>query len=346
MTKNKTFKTCMITQQTDYLTEEQIKAVLNSKKTIKDYCYILHDKDKDENGNLKASHYHIVLRFTGSIDIKYICEWFNVKEQYIEPIKTTFMNSLQYLIHKNNPEKYQYDIKECKTNNIKLIKQIEQPINLTISEILELINIGVIRKWNYTKYINLEQVIKYKKQIDIAFRYWEDEKEMNPNRNIKVIFITGESGKGKSTYSKYLANERTNGGGVCVGSSSNDPLQDYKNQESLILDDLRDNSFTFTDFLKVLDNHTNSSIKSRFNNKRFYGSLIIITSKEPITKWYSNIKNPEDRKQLYRRINEYYIIEDDLLIKGFIDEYGNVNNLTPELFDLDYYKNYCNQNKI
>lgn len=48
----KTYKTCEIMQQLEYMTEEQIEKGLDH-NAIKDYAYILHDKDEDKDGNKK-----------------------------------------------------------------------------------------------------------------------------------------------------------------------------------------------------------------------------------------------------------------------------------------------------
>lgn len=39
------------------------------------YTFALHDKDKDENGDLKKPHIHIVKRFNKSVSVKYCAEW-------------------------------------------------------------------------------------------------------------------------------------------------------------------------------------------------------------------------------------------------------------------------------
>ena len=100
----------------------------------------------------------------------------------------------------------------------------------------------------------------------------------------------------------------------CVSSSSNDFMQDYLGQKGLILDDCRDRSFkSFEDCLKLLDNHTSSTVQSRFHNKSFNGEIIVITSSVPLSYWfrgknndgnYFNVAN-EDFVQLYRRISCY-----------------------------------------
>ena len=82
----------------------------------------------------------------------------------------------------------------------------------------------------------------------------------------------------------------------------------------LILDDLRDSTFKFDDLIKLLDNHTNSSIRSRYNNKVFNGDTIFITTSKPLPTWYNGIDSKvpdENLKQLYRRIKEYILITDD-----------------------------------
>ena len=104
----------------------------------------------------------------------------------------------------------------------------------------------------------------------------------------------------------------------CISSSSNDIFQDYKGQRAIILDDLRakeENEYVksgieFVELLKMIDNNTQSSVYSRFQNKVFVGKMIVITSSVPIKYWYRQMQynNREDLKQLYRRINSYVVV--------------------------------------
>ena len=96
----------------------------------------------------------------------------------------------------------------------------------------------------------------------------------------------------------------------CISSSSNDPFQDYKGQNAIILDDLRDKAFEFEDLLKILDNNTASSVRSRFANKVFNGKMIVITTTVPLWYWYSHLRtNSNDTLlQLYRRISCYVVV--------------------------------------
>lgn len=172
---------------------------------------------------------------------------------------------------------------------------------------------------------------------------------MQADRNITVMFITGKGGVGKSTYAKKLMEERF-GNDFCISSSSNDPWQDYLGQKGMILDDARDKSFeNFSDFLKIIDNHTSSSVACRFSNKVFNGELIIITSSIPLRYWYRGrnskgypfVVDNEGFEQLYRRINCYVEVKPETIVvysdgldkNGYPQGLGRIykNNLVEDL---------------
>lgn len=144
------------------------------------------------------------------------------------------------------------------------------------------------------------------------------------------MFICGKGGTGKTFYAKKLL--KSLGYDFCISSSSNDPFQDYMGQNAIILDDLRDKSFEFEDLLKILDNNTASSVKSRFANKVFNGKMIIITSSIPLKYWFKsgrfNGLNKEDFRQLYRRINCYVQVTfDEISVFNGCDDEGNAKGL-------------------
>ena len=120
----------------------------------------------------------------------------------------------------------------------------------------------------------------------------------------------------------------------CVSSSSNDPFQDYMGQQAIILDDLRDKAFDFEDLLKLLDNNTASSVKSRFSNKVFNGKMIVITSTVPLAFWYYEYRynHMDTLQQLYRRITSYVVVEEQHVnVFGEIDDRGRPSGL-PRVF--------------
>ena len=89
----KSYKTCEIMQQLEYMTEEQIEKGLYH-NAVKDYAYILHDKDKDKDGNQKKPHWHICIRFKDSVPTESICKWFGITENYINKIRGRFGDAL------------------------------------------------------------------------------------------------------------------------------------------------------------------------------------------------------------------------------------------------------------
>ena len=144
---------------------------------------------------------------------------------------------------------------------------------------------------------------------------------LNTDRQVEVVFICGKGGTGKTYYAKKLL--KSLGYDYCISSSSNDPFQDYMGQRAIILDDLRDRAFEFEDLLKILDNNTSSSVRSRFTNKVFNGDMIVITSSVPLNYWYKDYqyRGYDALVQLYRRISCYVKMTEAYTIAA-IDENG------------------------
>lgn len=86
------------------------------------YAYILHNKDLDNEGNIKKSHLHLIIynfekRKRLSTMINELSEKLEINPFAItiDTIKS-LEGSIQYLIHKNDIEKYHYDKCEIITN--------------------------------------------------------------------------------------------------------------------------------------------------------------------------------------------------------------------------------------
>lgn len=278
----------------EYSYEDIQKIVIDwsNEKEI-EYFMIMHDEDKDN------IHYHLVLRF-GSVT-----RFETIKNKFpygnIENSKSS-KNSIQYLIHQNSPEKHQYSPTDIITNSTDLNKYLlkskvseELDINFYVDEIAN----GRIKEYEYTEKIPVDIYTKYSNRIDKAFKFYYDKMLLDSDRNIDVEFYYGQGGTGKTLYAKTLC--MLHNESYYISSSSNDVMQDYKGQDVLILDDLRDESFKFDDLLKILDNNTKSTINSRYRNKLFIGTRIIITSNIELKEWYKWQKK-EDIHQLHRRI--------------------------------------------
>lgn len=147
-------------------------------------------------------------------------------------------------------------------------------------------------------------------------------------RNLEVVYLVGPAGSGKTTAAKFFAENA--GYDYFVTGSGEDILDSYDKEEAIILDDYRATTMRFSEFLKFIDNHTNSSIKSRYNNKDISNcKVMFITSVFEPAKLYkvTNVEddesntNEEPLEQLMRRLkHKVYFIENDRIYVQHNDE--------------------------
>lgn len=76
------------------------------------FAAILHDQDVyedgDQKGELKKPHWHIVLRFKNAVWNTALAKELGIEPNYLKACQD-FDASLLYLVHFNNPEKFQYE---------------------------------------------------------------------------------------------------------------------------------------------------------------------------------------------------------------------------------------------
>ena len=303
-----------IVSDIDHMGEESLSKGIVS-NYVQDWLYILHDKDtyteEDEKrnnehkkGTLKKAHYHIYLRLKDSTNIKYIASAFNVPENFVSRVKGKWVDAMLYATHRNAPEKYQYSDEEVVSNfdftTVRDKEEKKKSDNKYLDTIIDKIDSGEIREYNLTKYISMKDYIKFERQIKRAFEY-RTQKMKGIDRDMKCIYIQGVSGAGKTTYAKRIAEDKNMS--YYISSGSDDVLDDYKGEDCIILDDLRPSCMGLSDLLKMLDNNTSSSVKSRFKNKVLECRLIIITTTLPIETFFRNVfsEEVESAIQLYRR---------------------------------------------
>lgn len=128
--KSKIFSSVLYEDSTSYNYEEILK---NIKANSVQYAYIVHDKDEvtlndlEEQegieevqlkyvGEKKKKHTHVVWIVDNSIQLGLAANIMGIPSNYVKKVKNK-VGALQYLIHKNNPEKYQYE-PECIVTNI------------------------------------------------------------------------------------------------------------------------------------------------------------------------------------------------------------------------------------
>jgi hypothetical protein len=84
-------------------------------------------------------------------------------------------------------------------------------------------------------------------------------------------------------------------------------LDGYMGQDVIVLDDMRPSCMGLSDLLKMLDNNTASSVKSRYKNKVLECRMIIVTSILEIDTFFNNVfaEEKETIVQLKRRCRTY-----------------------------------------
>lgn len=83
--------------------------VLQKLSDFPQYVYILHDKDTEEGGQLKKAHYHWLISCKSPVSLQTISNRLGVPQNAVEFCRS-FKAFLLYMIHANEPDKYQYSV--------------------------------------------------------------------------------------------------------------------------------------------------------------------------------------------------------------------------------------------
>lgn len=296
-------------------TKEKIDEVLADLPC--DYAYILHDKDVLEDGSPKEPHFHVYVNFgQTSWQSDRVGARFGVADNFVCKVKGRKSDIEEYLTHRNAPEKYQYDESEVYSNYdwVKSRDEAKEKKNKKQrgEEIRNNIVTGVWRDYNLHTFVSAKEFYEHKKLIDLAFDY-RIRTLKGADRDMQAVYIYGDSGTGKSTLAKEIANEHNYS--VYVSSGSNDVLDDYRGEDCVILDDLRPSCMGLSDLLKLLDPYTSSTVKSRYKNKVLECKMIIITTTMPIKSFFDKVfeSDGETAVQLQRRCKAlFYLTIDEM----------------------------------
>lgn len=320
----KSVRSIEIEQQCKYGFTEDFVETLISKECVKQYAWIKHDMENE-------NHIHCMLWFRSPVPTDSILKWIEGKGgiSQLEKIKKDD-SACAYLTHANRPEKYQYQIENVHTNieDFKGITEREKALS-NVQPLIDDILCGKLTENELKNGTYGNIYVKHKRKIDTAFEYYYDSKRrkvMKEEKDIVVVFIDGDSRTGKTSY--VIDQCKALHLSYCKSSSSNDILQDYVDEEVLVLDDLRDNALRMSDFLKFTDPHVRSTTQSRYRNKCFVGSMIFITTTKPLEKWYIDCTD-EQRVQFTSRIAQHwhftkdditmYVHKDDVDTNDFVE---------------------------
>lgn len=313
---------------------EELPEFLRSLNTT-EWAYIVHDKDKHQDGSLVEPHIHIVLKYLHPQTLVNIAKKFEDKPEYLEVWIGRIDNAYSYLLHRtdNAKGKFPYspsevvasfDFEQRIQNIEKHISKKEKKLNSeAIQSIIdEYAQSETLDHTNLIKQIGITEFAKRTNLIDNIDRVKLDQKHQKFLAEFEGPMITywlyGPAGAGKTTIAKLLS-DPTN---TAILGSSRDYFQTYKGENCVIINDLRPDKFSYSDLLKLLDTTENDKMAPRrYHDIPLNLKIVFITTPYSPEDFY-NQTYIQDRKidtfaQLNRRIKAIYITKEFLL---FIQE--------------------------
>lgn len=320
----------MYTQDLDHLpfSKDNLKDRLE-KSGAKEWAYILHDKDTDDQDKPIRPHFHVILHFKEAKTISRVAKVFNDKEQYIEAWHSTINNGYSYLIHEtsNAKSKHHYDPAEVVASfdfeaKIKEIRRkVNKPTRQAIENFIDDYSNGELAKKELQEKIGVLEMAKHKTlidHIDEILAYKEHQEFLKQFKGLQCVtyWLYGEAGVGKTRLAREVL-EQCHPNDFCVLGSQRDHFQEYRGQRYIVINDLRPNDYDYGQLLTLLDPYEiDKMAPSRYHDKFLNACAIYITTPYSPEDFYDecNIANPlvDTFEQLKRRIVSLCVTKKDL----------------------------------
>ena len=308
-------------------------------KHDKDTSVVFNNELQETTTKLAKSHIHALLKFDKGkgATLSTLAEKIGLAEQHLEKAKSGrygYDNLLAYLIHAKDKDKYQYSPDEvftlvgkkylevyherqeswlkgkAKKEVQKSFEDIDFLIDNILNENITKNDILLDKKYHTPYTVHKTRINDAIKTVgEIKGARTKDELE-NGEFKKTILFIYGNSGLGKSRFAKELAKDiiqlakLNNKKWQSITTAGTNMFDEVNGEEILLLDDVRGDSLTASDWLKVLDPYNISPVSARYQNKIGAAKVIIITSsKHPLAFFYYTKGNAyEDLSQYVRRI--------------------------------------------
>ena len=170
-------------------------------------------------------------------------------------------------------------------------------MKFSIDELLNALYSGVLSKEDVEKHLTGAQYGRYRRQIEDVWAKrlrnladeWRAEMAAQ-NRRIKVIWIYGPAGAGKTSLARAYAEQI--GQSYYISGSSRDPFERYAGEHTLILDELRPNVIPYQDLLRLTDPFgAQVMAPARYHDRVLACDTIIITSPYDPIKFYFGLRS-------------------------------------------------------
>jgi hypothetical protein len=179
--KRRNYTFALVTENTPNI-NEIIELVTQYPK----YAYILHDKDvkDDGTGELKPAHYHFYIEFPSPRSLRAVSKELNIIESMLRQVYDK-RGILNYLTHKKQPEKFQYNDSEIMTNMDFASEIAESVVIKTLYNDLKFVKMGLLAAdrfiETYQVYIasmsfyNQVRLLDFLSDKDKVFQSWKYE---------------------------------------------------------------------------------------------------------------------------------------------------------------------------
>lgn len=299
-------KNLMYAQQLRHLpqgikTAEDLASLIENKLNPVRYAVIIHDQEKDGQGQPKEPDIHAMMSFSNARHCSAVAKKLGDKPQYVQAWSGDASNGYAYLVHATTKArkegKHQYDPAEVKANfdfpalidkiKVEVVQaKAARQVETDVKTMLDLLYTGAVTMDEVEKRLTGSQYAKYHRQIEDvdAKRLLKEAEKWRmamkaKNAQIQVLWIYGPSGTGKTSLAKAYAEKA--GQPYFVSGSTRDVFQGYNGEHTLILDELRPGVITYADLLRITDPHgidNQVMAPCRYNDKALACDLIIITT--------------------------------------------------------------------
>ena len=275
------------------------------------FAVAFHNKDVNKEGKPVEPHFHAFMVFSNPRSCSGVAKLLGDKPQTVTVWDDRPNNGFCYLIHATDKArmegKYQYDPAEVRANfdYAALVETATQQVkkaqtygdSARTKTVLDMVYAGVLSKKEAESQLPGHVLGRIKRQLDdVESKYLERaaaewRQEMSAQgKTVKVIWFYGNSGTGKTSAAKALA-EKT-GQPYYISGSTRDIFQAYEGQHTIILDEFRAQSMPYADLLRILDPYSiNGEVMapSRYNDKALACDLFFITSPYDPRKFYDEL---------------------------------------------------------
>ncbi|MCT0042178.1 replication initiation protein [Weissella confusa] len=289
---------------------------LMARLNAKNFAFIIHDQDINEDGSPVEPHVHIAIQFSNARHVSAVAKDLGIQPQYVQIWDSRINNAWSYLVHETAyaTEKKLYSPSDvvASFDYVTKLNGIRNGSNGNeFQEALRDFADGAITKSELQKRVDVITYAKNKKLIEDVHHTLMERKHIewlenhDPSQPIKFYWLYGKAGAGKS----LMADALTNGLDVAKLGASNDYFQDYLGETIIVLNELRPNDIPWPDLLRLTDPwQFEKSASRRYRNVPVNMEMLIITTPYNPYDFYNRTKiadrGVDTVQQLLRRIDK------------------------------------------